>query len=114
MRSEVPPELRALLDKERVIPSLSASQRARALVRARAALATPVTATAAPISVAPRLRWAMAAAAGLLVSAAVAAAAYEIHARFARADMTRPGGGRFGVQDRRERPLFVGAFGGGS
>ena len=90
MRSDVPPELRALLDKERVIPPLSASQRARAMSRARAALAAPVAATAAPVSVAPRLRWAMAAAAGLVVSGAVAAAAYEIHARFARADITHP------------------------
>jgi hypothetical protein len=90
MRSDVPPELRALLDKERFIPPLSASQRARAMARARAALAAPVTATAAPVSVAPRLRWAAAAAAGLLVSGAVAAAAYEIHARLARADMTPP------------------------
>lgn len=90
MRSDVSPELRTLLDKERVIPSLSTSQRARALARARAALAAPVTATVAPVSVAPRLRWAMAAAAGLVVSGAVAAAAYEIHARFARADMTHP------------------------
>ena len=83
MHSDVPPELRALLDKERVIPRLSASQRARAMARARAALAAPVTATAAPVSVAPRLRWAAAAAAALVVSGALAAAAYEIHARFA-------------------------------
>ena len=90
MRSDVPPELRALLDKERVIPPVSASQRARALARARAALTAPVTATAAPVSVAPRLRWAMAAAAGLVVSGAVAAAAYEIHARFAPGRMAGP------------------------
>jgi len=90
MRSDMPPELRTLLDQERVIPSLSASQRARAMARARAALAVPAKATAAPFGAAPRLRWATAAAAGLVVSAAVAAAAYEIHARFAPGPMTRP------------------------
>ena len=38
MRSPVSPELRALLDQERVIPPVSASQRARAMARARASL----------------------------------------------------------------------------
>jgi hypothetical protein len=90
MRSDMPPELRTLLDQERVIPTLSASQRARAMVRARAALNAPVEATNAPFRAAPRLRWAAAAAAGLVVSVGIAAAAYEIHARFAPGPMTRP------------------------
>jgi hypothetical protein len=88
MRSNVPPELRALLEQERVIPPLSASQRARAMARARAALAAPLEAAAAPVVATSRLRWAAAAAAALVVSGAVAAAAYEIHARFARGRMT--------------------------
>ena len=82
-------ELRALLDQERVIPPVSASQRARAMARARAALATPLVATTATSGAALRPRWAVAAAAGLLLSAAIAAA-YEVHARFTPAPMTRP------------------------
>ncbi len=90
MRSNLPPELRSLLDQERVIPSLPAWQRARAMARARAVLGAPVTATARPFVAAPRPRWAAAAAAGLVVSGAVAAAAYEIHTRFAPGPMSRP------------------------
>lgn len=90
MRSTVSPELRALLDQERVLPPLSASRRARAMARARAALAAPATATAAPFVAAPRLRWAAVAVAGLVASGAVAAAALEIHARFAPGPMNRP------------------------
>ena len=90
MRSDMPPELRTLLDQERAIPPLSAAQRARAMARARAALNAPVTAANAPFGAPPRLRWASAAAAGLVVSAAIAAAAYELHARFAPGPMTRP------------------------
>ena len=90
MHSNVPPELRALLDQERVIPPLSATLRARAMARARASLAAPVTTTAVPFVAAPRFRWAAAAAAGLVVSGAIAAAAYEMHARSAPRPMTRP------------------------
>ena len=88
-RSPLPPEVRALLDRERDIPPVSASQRARAMARARASLATPGVATTAPSSVAPRTRWAAAAAAALVVSVAVGAAAYEIRARMASAPATR-------------------------
>ena len=87
MRSTLPPELRALFDQERVIPPISASQRARAM--ARAALAAPVAATPTPFAAVPRPRWIAAAAAGLVVSGAVAAAAYEIHGRFAPAPMSQ-------------------------
>lgn len=90
MRSPMSPEVRALLDRERAIPPISASQRARALARARAALAAPVAATAAPSVAARRTRWAVAAAAAFFVSAAVAAAAYEIHARFAPEPVIHP------------------------
>ena len=90
MRSDMPPELRTLLDQERAIPPLSAAQRARAVARARAALNAPVTSTNAQFGAPSRLRWASAAAAGLVVSAAIAAGAYEIHARFAPGPMTRP------------------------
>jgi hypothetical protein len=90
MRSQLSPEVRALLDRERAVPPISASQRARAMARARAALAAPVAATPAPSVAAPRIRWAVAAAAAFFVSAAVAAAAYEIHVRFAPAPVIHP------------------------
>jgi len=80
----MPPELRNLLDQERAIPSLSATQRARAMARARAALVARPAATATPFVAASRFRWTTAAAAGLVMSGAVVAAAYELHARFAR------------------------------
>jgi hypothetical protein len=89
MRSPVSPEVRALLDQERVLPPVSASQRARAAARARAALTSPVVATAVSSSVASRPRWVAAAAAALVISAAVGAAAYEIHSRWAPAPVTR-------------------------
>lgn len=90
MRSDMPPELRNLLDQERVIPPVSAAQRARAMARARASLAAPATGASAPFVAAPRFRWVAAAAAGLVVSGAIAAAAYGIHARFATRPMIRP------------------------
>jgi len=92
MRSPVSPEVRALLDQERVLPPVSASQRARATARARAALASPVVATAGPSGAASRPRWVAAAAAALVISAAVGAAAYEIRSRLAPAPVTRRAG----------------------
>jgi len=91
-RPPVSPEVRWLLERERVIPPVSALQRARAMARARAALASPGVATATLVrsSAAPRPRWVAAAAAALVISAAVGAAAYEIHhSRLASAPMTR-------------------------
>jgi hypothetical protein len=89
-RSPVSPELRALLDQERVIPPVSAVQRARAMTRARASLdPTTEIPLAAPSTSAPRTRWAAAAAAALVISAAVGAAAYEIHARLAPVPIAR-------------------------
>jgi hypothetical protein len=83
MRSPESPEIRALLAHERVIQPLSAAQRARAMVRARAALESRAVAAAAPAAAARRTRWAAAVAAALVISAAVGAAAYEIHSRLA-------------------------------
>src|SRR5450631_93918 len=88
MLSQVSPEVRSLLNEERVILPVSASQRARAMARARAALASPVVATAPLSGAARRPRWAAAAAAALVISAAVGAAAYEIHSRLAPRPMT--------------------------
>ena len=89
-RSPLPPEVSALLDRERVIPPVSAAQRARALARARASLGTSGVATTARPGGAPRTRWAAAAAAALVISAALAAAAYELRARKASPPATRP------------------------
>jgi hypothetical protein len=89
-RSPWPPDVDALLERERVIPPLPAGQRARSLARAQASLTMAVAPTTAARA-APRIRWsAAAAAAALVVGMAVAAAAYEIHARMAPAPATRP------------------------
>jgi hypothetical protein len=73
-RSPLPPDVDALLERERVIPPLPAGQRARALAPRAAA----------------RTRWPAAAAAALVVGGALAAAAYELHARMATVPATRP------------------------
>ena len=74
-------EVRALLERERDIPPLSAAQRTRAMARARAALATPAAPMVAPSRATGPRRW-IAAAAALVASAGVAAAAFELHGRF--------------------------------
>ncbi len=88
--SPLAPEVSALLERERDIPAVSPWQRSRAVARARASLATPYVATTAASGAAPRTRWAAAAAAALVVSAAVGAAAYELHVRKASRPETRP------------------------
>jgi hypothetical protein len=88
-RSPLPPDVDALLERERVIPPLPAGQRARAMARARASLAAPMVGTTASRA-APRSRWPAAAAAALVVVVGVAAAAYEIHARRVAVPATRP------------------------
>jgi len=93
-RAPLSPEVRALLDQERVIPPVSASQRARAMVRARAALAAPVRETAASEGAAPRPRWLAAAAAALVIGGAMVAAAYELHGRMATGPTARATPGR--------------------
>jgi len=75
-RPPLPPDVRALIEREREIPPVSAAQRARAIARAREALAKPAV-TAAWSPRASSRRW-IAAAAGVVASAAVAAAAYEL------------------------------------
>ena len=112
MRSPVSPELRALLDQERVIPPVSATQRARAMARAQASLkSTTVAPVAAPFAAAPRTRWAAAAAAALVISAAVGAAAYNPFPVGPRCGGTS--GGRLGAPGRRERTATFSARRGG-
>jgi hypothetical protein len=81
-RPPLPPEVRALLDREREVPPLPAAVRARLVARARAAVAAGAVRDPAAPRTAPRVRWAAAAALVLLASAA-GAAAYGLRARFA-------------------------------
>ena len=88
-RSQPPlsPEVRALLDREREIPPLPETVRARAMARARAALVAGVAARRSGAR-APRTRWAAAAAVIGILSVAVGAAAYQIRAHLAPAPST--------------------------
>jgi hypothetical protein len=83
------PETRALLEREREIPTVPAAQRARAMARARVSLQSAATPAAAPHA-RGRTRWLAAAAAALLASAAVGAAAYEVGTRVLRSPPPAP------------------------
>jgi hypothetical protein len=74
------PEVRALLDRERVVPPLPAHARERSLARARAALIARRLTPPSGFGAAPRTRWGSAVALTCIVSAAVGATAYEIGA----------------------------------
>ena len=76
---QLPPEVRALLEHERAVPPLSATTRARAIARARAALVAGIDRPAAPVPV-RRHRWVAAAAAICILGGAVGAAAYQFRA----------------------------------
>jgi hypothetical protein len=79
LRPPPSPDVRALLDRERVIPPVPASVRARAVARARAALAAGDVGPRTEASVVPRgRRWGLALAAASIASAAVGTAAYEL------------------------------------
>jgi hypothetical protein len=80
-RPPISPEVRALIESEREIRPVSPSQRARVLDRAREALAAPRITSARSLRTSGRPRW-IAAAAAVAVSAAFAAAAYELHGQF--------------------------------
>jgi len=81
----VSPEVKSLLQRERVIPSLPPAVRARALAAARSALASrPLPAS--PVHVpAPWIRWAAAAALTIVAGGAAAAVAYHRHVEHLRA-----------------------------
>jgi hypothetical protein len=89
-RPPLSPETRALLDQEREAPPLPATLRARALVRARAALIAGAVSRRTSVAPAPRARWAAAAALICLVSGTVGAAAYQIRARLMQPPHDRP------------------------
>lgn len=69
------PAVRALLEREQPVATLSAGMRARALARARAVLATPALAPSRPTRT---IGWAAAAGLVFLASLAGGAAAYEL------------------------------------
>src|SRR4051812_15737616 len=71
-------DVRELLDRERIIPPLPASVRARAVARARASLVTGGITSRTEVAVAPRGRWGFVLAAAGIASAAVGTTAYEI------------------------------------
>lgn len=89
-RPPLSPEVRALLDRERVVPPLTAPVRARALARARAALVAGRVLPLAGSSPAPRMRWGIAVAAACMATAAVAATAFEIGAHRRAVASDRP------------------------
>jgi len=83
-RDEAPPDVQALLDRERDIPPVPAAVRTRALARARAAIAAGPPARAALTRTPPsQLRWAAVAVVLLVASAAAGAAVYEFRAHLA-------------------------------
>ena len=75
------PDVRLLLDRERPIVVLPAAARARALTRARAALAAGVAARPIPSGAPPAVRWAAAAGLACMATVAAGAAAYKLGVR---------------------------------
>lgn len=75
------PEVRALLDSERVIPPVPAPVRARALSRARSALLAGGMMSAAELPMAPKIRWGAPVAAACVGSVMLAAVAYQMGAQ---------------------------------
>jgi hypothetical protein len=78
----VPPQLQSLLAYERDIAPVPSAVRARAMARARAAVTAALPAHTLPDRAWPgRLRWAVAAAILLMVSAVAGAKVYQLRAR---------------------------------
>jgi hypothetical protein len=88
-RGTLSPEIRALLDEERAIPAQPAAVRARAVARARAAMAAGVATPVRPVlrtRASLPARWAAAILLACMASAAVGAVAYGVRAHLARAE----------------------------
>jgi hypothetical protein len=88
-RPPLPPDVQAMLESEREIPAVSAVQRARALARARKALEAPRAPATSSARVSALHRW-VAAAAALVASVGLAAAAYELHEKLNPAPASTP------------------------
>ncbi len=82
LRAQLSPEVRVLLERERVVATLPAAARERALAGARAALAAGVATRSNPSPAPSTVSW-VAAAAGLacLATVVAAATAYEVAVR---------------------------------
>jgi hypothetical protein len=79
--AKLSPDVRSLLDRERPIVVLPAAARARALSRARAALAAGVATRPSPSRASPAVRWAAAAGLACMATVAAGAAAYRLGVR---------------------------------
>ena len=79
--AKLSPDVRSLLDGERLIAVLPAAARARALSRVRAALAAGVATRSLASGAAPAVRWAAAAGLACVATVAVGAVAYRLGAR---------------------------------
>lgn len=79
--SSLSPEVRALLDRERGIPSVPAPVRKRALARARAALVAGRVTVPSSFPGARRTRWGIVVAVACVAGVAVAAAGFQMGAR---------------------------------
>jgi hypothetical protein len=87
--SPLPPDVRALLDRERELPQVPASVRTRALARARAALVAGIPASTGDYDPAPRPRW-IKVGASVCVAVATAAIVYQLRAARAPHESARP------------------------
>lgn len=81
LRGKLSPAVRLMLDRERPIAVLPAAARARALLRARAALAAGVATRLIPSRAPSAVRWAAAAGLACAATVAVGAAAYSVGVR---------------------------------
>ena len=88
--SPLSPELRALLDRERELPAVPSSVRARAIARARAALVAGRFTAPSGFGAPPRHRWGLTIALACAASVAAAATAYEIGSSRRSAATDRP------------------------
>ncbi len=79
--AKLSPDVRSLLDRERPIAVLPAAARARALSRARAALAAGVATRSSPPRAPAAFRWAAAAGLACMATVAAGAAAYRLGVR---------------------------------
>lgn len=87
-RPPLSPDVRSLLDRERAVPAVPSSVRARAMARARAALVAGRVIAPSSFPAAPRHRWGVTIALACAASVAVGATAYQLgaHRRAATSD----------------------------
>lgn len=84
------PDVRALLERERAVPAVPSSVRARAMARARAALVAGRVTAPSGFPAAPRHRWGVTIALACAASVAVGATAYQLGAHRPAATSNAP------------------------